>query len=70
MAAKFVIQSILDERNRLLLEKQRAIERFDSLIQECITSIEILEGKKVWEVEQAMKYDDESPDYIKSSIEE
>ena len=34
------------------------------------TAIEMLSGKKVWEVAAELKYDDEHPDYIKSSIEE
>jgi len=70
MAHKFALEAIVKEMNRLKLEKQRAIERFDRLISDCHTSIEVLSGKTVWETEAEMTFDDENPNYIKSSEEE
>jgi hypothetical protein len=34
------------------------------------SGIERLSGKRVWEIEAELKYDDENPDYIKASLEE
>jgi len=46
------------------------LERLNSEISELEKAIEELSGKKVWEIESVVIYDDESPDYIKSSIED
>ncbi len=70
MAQNLAIQSLLTKRDQLLSEKAKLIERLDSEIKEIETAIEELSGKKVWEIKEMVLYDDEHPDYIKSSQEE
>jgi len=60
----------MDERDRVIGAKNQAIAEYDAKIQELETAIEQLSGKKVWEMSSQSLYDDESPDYIKSSIED
>lgn len=65
-----VIDTLVKKREQILAEKNVAVSRFDSEIQELEIAIERLSGKKVWEVSQGVLYDDEHPDYIKQSEEE
>lgn len=64
------ISILLDRREQLLNEKVKAIARFDEELYGLEAAIETLSGKKVWEGTQGLIYDDEHPDYIKSSQEE
>lgn len=61
---------LLKERDKLKIEKEAAIAQFDAQIQDLDTAIERISGKKVWEVDTGVRYDDEHPDYIKASAEE
>ena len=61
---------LLAKRSDLLAEKQAANEIFDKQIQEIESCIELLEGKKVWQVEKELRYEDENPNHIRSSAEE
>lgn len=70
MAENIAIHSLLTAKETIVAEKNAAISRFNEQIQELETAIERLSGKKVWEVEQEMVYDDTNPDYIKGSQEE
>jgi hypothetical protein len=58
---------LLREREKLIIVRDAAIARFNAEIQELETSIERLSGKRVWEMAGTTIYDDEHPDYIKSS---
>lgn len=64
------IEILLKERDKLIIERDAALARFNSEIQELEASVERLSGKKVWEISRGALYDDEHPDYIKASIEE
>lgn len=64
------VETLLKERDRLVLDRDAAVVRFNTDIRELETAIEKLAGKKVWEIEGRMIYDDEHPDYIKASIED
>ena len=70
MAHNDAIEVLFKEKNKLEIERDFHIDRLNKLISDLETSIEVLSGKKVWEVENAVKFDDENPDYIKSSKEE
>jgi hypothetical protein len=56
-------------KNKLKLEGERdeMYYRLSEEIKGIDTAIEILSGKKVWEVESEMEFDDLKPDYIKGS---
>ena len=64
------VESLIATRNLLEADKNRTIENFDKQISEIETAILTLTGKKVWEIPQSERYDDENPNYIKSSIED
>lgn len=64
------IETLLKERDRLVIERDIAWARFNGNIRELETAIERLSGKKVWEMAATTAYDDEHPDYIKASIED
>jgi len=70
MNNQLAIQLLLNNRSKLVSQKARMLERLNSEISELEKAIEELSGKKVWEIESVVIYDDESPDYIKSSIED
>lgn len=69
MANNIAIQELMNTRNLLIYERDMAAEDFNNKISQLETAIETLSGKKVWEIESEIKYDDENPDYIKGSIE-
>ena len=64
------IMALTDKRDKLITERDFALARFNAEISEIEAAIEHLSGKKVWEVEPTVVYDDENPDYIKGSIED
>lgn len=64
------IETLLKQRDKLVLERDAAIARFDDDIRGLETAIERLSSKKVWEAVKDTVYDDEHPDYIKGSIED
>lgn len=68
--SKNAIDILLKERDRMVLDRDAAIARFNGNIQEVETAIERLSGKKVWEMPRETLYDDEHPDYIRQSAEE
>lgn len=70
MSNNFAIESLLKERTKLVGERDAKISAYNKLIGELEFSIETISGKKVWEVEPTVVYDDENPDYIKGSIED
>lgn len=70
MASQLVIEVLSNKLKQLVSEKDVAIIRYNKEISEIETALLELEGKKVWEISPAEKFDDENPDYIKSSIED
>lgn len=64
------IETLLKERDKLVMARDEAVARFYAEIHEIETAIEKLSGKRVWEFPREIRYDDEHPDYIKGSIEE
>lgn len=60
---------LIEKRQQLLDEKNRMVENFDSQIREVESCIELLEGKKVWEISTEVRYEDENPNHIRSSQE-
>ena len=64
------IEILLKEREKLVAEKNRVNENFDNQISDIESSIELLSGKKVWEVVTETIYDDTHPQYITGSIED
>lgn len=70
MATSLSIETLLNERQKLIDERNRVTHQFNEQISQLDTSIELLSGKTVWETVAETKYDDESPNYIKPSYEE
>ena len=69
MANSVGIKALVKELNALKSEKLVFIQQIDKQITEMESCIDLLAGKKVWEVEKEEVFDDENPDYIKGSIE-
>lgn len=67
---QIVIETLTKKRESLVDERMKAIERFDTLINEIDAAIDIYLGKKSWTTPMTEFYDDERHDYIKSSEEE
>lgn len=63
------INSLLETRQSLINQRVELVAKLDSEILQIDTAIELLSGKKVWEIAKVEKFDDENTDYIKSSIE-
>ena len=63
-------ESLLQKRQKIIAEKVAINKQLDSNINGIENAIEQLSGKKVWEVESETVFDDENPNYIKSSIED
>lgn len=65
------IQELIKSRLTLVSEKDKMIAQFDGQINDLEKAIETLSGERAWEMPvNSVRYDDESPDYIKSSIED
>ena len=63
------IKALVKERNALLSQKVEFLVEINKQISEMESCIELLSGKKVWDIQQEEWFDDELPDYIKGSIE-
>ena len=61
------IESLLKQVKELESERHKINQEMNKKIRDINSAIETLSGKKVWEVMSEYHYDDESPDYIKSS---
>lgn len=64
------IEELLKIKGVLEAERTKSYDGFTNQIKEIEIAIELLSGKKIEEIEKEFQYDDESPDYIKQSIEE
>ena len=67
---RFAIESLMRQREVLILRRTAMITEINLEIADIETGIERLAGKKVWETEPVVIYDDEHPHYINASIEE
>ena len=70
MSSNLAVDSLLIKRQQLLDEKIKMLEKYNGEIEDLERAIEILSGKKSWELQSEILYDDEHPDYIKASQEE
>lgn len=64
------LEALIEKRQNLIIERDNAVLTYNNQISELDSCIEILSGKKVWEVVNKTVYDDENPNYIRSSQEE
>jgi len=64
------IEALLQKRQKIIAEKVAINKQLDFNINGIENAIEQLSGKRVWEVESETIFDDENPNYIKSSIED
>ncbi len=64
------IQELINKRHFLIAERDRILGEYHQNISEMENAIEILSGKRVWEILSEEKFDDENPNYIKGSYEE
>lgn len=64
------IETLIEKRANLVAERDNMLTDYNNQIAEIESCIELLSGKKVWEVISETKYDDENPNYIRSSQEE
>ena len=71
MALSLGIEALTEKRDNLVAERDSAIDSFNSQISELESCIALLSGSNVWDIAQTeQKFDDENPNYIKSSTEE
>jgi hypothetical protein len=68
--SNIAVEELLIKRQKLITERDRMVEKFYKEIIALEMAIETLSGRKVSDIASDYVYDDESPDYIKSSQEE
>lgn len=64
------IEALIAKKQELINERVKMNEKFDKEITDLDIAIETLYGDKFPDVPAEDRFDDESPDYIKSSLEE
>lgn len=69
MAQNVALELLNIEREKLILERDRIYEQFNTDIRNIENAIDKLDGKKYWDYGSNVVYDDNNPDYIKGSIE-
>jgi len=67
MAHNDAIEVLFTERNKLINERDAMLQKFSTLIMGIESSIEVLSGKKVWEIAPETIYFDTNPDYIRGT---
>ena len=70
MQNKLSVELLHSKRTELMAERKAFLAKIDNEISSIEVSIELLSGLKVWETEPEVVFDDENPNYIKSSIED
>jgi hypothetical protein len=70
MEHKSAIDALTLKRQELIAERDQMLAKFNAEISGLETAIETLCGKTVWQQGDLELYDDENPNYIKSSIED
>lgn len=69
MQNQAAVETLHQKRIELITERDAFLARINTEIQGIESAIESLSGLKVWETEPTTLFDDENPNYIKSSIE-
>lgn len=69
MQNQTAVETLHQKRTELIIERETFLSRINSEISGLASAIESLSGLKVWETEPTTLFDDENPNYIKSSIE-
>lgn len=64
------INALIEKRDNLVFERDQMLTEYNNQIAEFESCIELLSGKPYSETIVDFKFDDESPNYIKSSQEE
>jgi len=70
MQNQAAVETLHQKRTELMIERDAFLSRINSEISGIESAIESLSGLKVWETEPTTVYDDENPNYIRSSQEE
>lgn len=70
MAQSLGIEALIEKRNTLVAERDSMLTDFNNQIKEFESCIEVLSGKPYTEYMEDFRFDDENPNYIKSSQEE
>jgi len=70
MSENSAITTLNIERLKLIMERDVHYFAMNKKINQIEAAMEQLSGKKVWELEAQILYDDENPDYIKGSSED
>lgn len=64
------VELLLKQRDILLGRKAEMLDQINQEIADIEAGIETLSGKKVWQMQSPVLYDDQNPSYIKASLEE
>jgi len=64
------LKALLEKREQLLAEKSKMLELLNTEISELEDAIEKLSGQQLVQKVSEVPYDDETPNYIRSSQEE
>ncbi len=70
MQNQTAVEALHQKRTDLIIERDTFLAKINVEISGIESAIESLSGLKVWETEPTTLYDDENPNYIKSSLEE
>jgi hypothetical protein len=70
MQNQAAVETLHKKRTELIIERDAFLSRISTEISGIESAIESLSGLKVWETEPETLYDDENPNYIRSSQEE
>ena len=65
-----VIETLIKKRESLIFERDNMVDLANKAISEMESCIELLSGKKVWEMPLEERFDGLNPNYIRSSQEE
>jgi hypothetical protein len=68
--SNLALEALELKKKQLVDEQSKMNERFDNEIREINVAIDTLCGAMVQNYDSSLKYDDENPDYIRSSQEE
>lgn len=64
------INALVEKRSVLVAERDNMLTEFNNQIKELESCIELLSGKDYQDFAQDYRFDDDSPNYIRSSAEE
>lgn len=70
MGKSLGIDALVKKTEELIIERDNMLREYNSQIKELESCIELLSGKPYTEYMQDYKFDDENPNYIRSSQEE